>query len=658
LVAISALLAACAAREQPALQPASSGASLDAIRAGALTALAAARASSALSDVARTVSLPSVERMIEDADDRRAHVTSPDRDAAFARTTMERARVFAERLVAGDDPYRGLTGELVKAYRSEWDGTLQPYALYVPPGYDAGRDHPWPLVMALHGAYSDHKHNLRRVFGLENRPGETDAEASRNELPLPDVPALVVSPYGRGEFMGYDGLGEDDVLRVLADVRRAYDVDPDRITLTGLSMGGGGTWNIGLRHPDLFAALAPVCGVTDSRGRAKVAGAELYDEALLDVMSPLAVAENAGNLQVLVFHGAADPTVSVEDSRRMVERYRALGWLGKNVEYTEYPGVGHFAWIPAYKDAALLRRLAAMRRDPVPRHVVVATPTLRYDRAYWLRVDALAPAAAPRAGRLEGDLGDGKIAVRADGVDGFSLLLESTTLVGQRIHVTIDGAPSFDGAAEPVLSFARAGARAGGRWARVPAPLRAPVPDHAVSGLFGKSVPRERPHLYVYGTGGDPAVVAAARALAEAMADWGPGTSLRPRVKADTEVTDDEIARLDLVLVGAGSVNSLVRRLAPADPGDAAAAGDRAYRQLAASRANPDRQLLVLAASSARGVGHLRRFAVRTRDAWAPESNLDLVTFDEQGKVETGAVYGGGGAAPPSAAGAAHRQGE
>src|SRR6516165_4717068 len=82
---------ACAAREQPAPQPASSGASLDAIRAGALTALAAARASSALSDVARTVSLPSVERMIEDADDRRAHVTSPDRDAAFARTTMERA---------------------------------------------------------------------------------------------------------------------------------------------------------------------------------------------------------------------------------------------------------------------------------------------------------------------------------------------------------------------------------------------------------------------------------------------------------------------------------------------------------------------------------------------------------------------------------------
>ena len=65
--------------------------------------------------------------------------------------------------------------------------------------------------------------------------------------------------------MGYDGLGYDDVMRVIADVRRAYPIDPERITLTGLSMGGGGTWAIGLRHPELFAALAPVCAVADFR---------------------------------------------------------------------------------------------------------------------------------------------------------------------------------------------------------------------------------------------------------------------------------------------------------------------------------------------------------------------------------------------------------
>src|SRR5206468_11878401 len=128
---------------------------------------------------------------------------------------------------------------------------------------------------------------------LDNRKGETDAEASRNELPLPDVPALVVSPLGRGELMGYDGLGGDDVMRVLADVRRAYDVDPERISLTGLSMGGGGTWQIGLRHPELFAAIAPVCGVTDVRKWIPPNERALYDLEALEAQAPLALAANA-----------------------------------------------------------------------------------------------------------------------------------------------------------------------------------------------------------------------------------------------------------------------------------------------------------------------------------------------------------------------------
>ena len=100
--------------------------------------------------------------------------------------------------------------------------------------------------------------------------------------------------------MGYDGLGGDDVLRVLADVRRAYNIDPERITLTGLSMGGGGTWPIGLRHPELFAALAP--GLRDQPTTARMirpADAALYDLPLLDSLSPPAIAENAAHLQVL-----------------------------------------------------------------------------------------------------------------------------------------------------------------------------------------------------------------------------------------------------------------------------------------------------------------------------------------------------------------------
>jgi poly(3-hydroxybutyrate) depolymerase len=369
-LACVALSGACARRsaappsdargETPAVA-ANPAADLDRARAAALEAIAKARAAK-LSEVARAVSLPSVERLVEDGDARRARVTSEARDLAFVRQSFEAARGYADVLSNGEDPYDYARGAMVKAYRAEWDGTLQPYALYVPRDYEAGKA--WPLVVALHGAHSNHKHMLKRVFGMDNRPGENDEEATRNELPFPEVPALVVAPFGRGEVMGYDGLGKEDVLRVIADVKRAYNVDPARVSLTGLSMGGGGTWTIGLEHPALFAALAPVCGVTDVSGRIPAAEAGDYDLKALAEMSPPAFAENAARLRVFIFHGDADPVVSVGDSRRMVARFKALGWLGKTVTYTEYAGVDHRAWVPAYKDAELLRKLAAVARDP------------------------------------------------------------------------------------------------------------------------------------------------------------------------------------------------------------------------------------------------------------------------------------------------------
>jgi poly(3-hydroxybutyrate) depolymerase len=486
--------------------------------------LARARAASA-SAVVRDITLPSIERLIQDADERAAHITVPERDHAFVHANLQRALAYARKVAAGEDPYRTATGMIVKAYRAEWDGTLQPYALSVPRDYKPGRPGGWPLIVALHGAFSDHRHNLRRVFGLDNRPRENDAEASRNELPLPDVPALVVSPFGRGELMGYDGLGGDDVMRVIADVRRAYDVDPERISLTGLSMGGGGTWQIGLRHPELFAALAPVCAVADYRRMVPPAEARLYDVDALDRESPAALAGNAARMQVFIFHGAKDTTVPVVDSRKMVDRFKALGMLGKNVRYTEYPDVAHNAWIPAYKDAALLRTLAGVKRDP----------------------------AAPKA------------------------------------------------AAPP------------------------PPACVAVPGLFGKSVPRQAPHIYVYGTRGAPDAVAAGRALANALADWGPMVGARFAVKADTAVTADDRARFSLVLVGAAPLNALAE---PLTAPDAPPLGDRAFRAVRRA-AGTDRCTLTLAAITPRGFERLKRFARSNRDGWAPEPNRPFVLMTD-----------------------------
>lgn len=499
------------------------------LRAAALSALGAAKVKAGDgSEVVRSVTLPSIERLIEDADLRAASITRPERDWSFVRRSLETARAYADKVARGEDPYRTATGMLVKAYRSEWDGTLQPYALYVPPDYRPDQKGGWPLIVALHGAFSDHRHNLRRVFGLDNRRGETDAEASRNELPLPHVPALVVSPLGRGELMGWDGLGGEDAMRVLADVRRAYAIDDQRITLTGLSMGGGGTWQIGLRHPELFAALAPVCAVSDFRRMVAPADAFLYDVELLERLSPAAAAENARRMQVFMFHGAKDPTVPVGDSRKMAEKFRALGWLGKNVQYTEYPDVGHEAWIRAYQGGDLLRRLAGIRRDP----------------------------AAPAV------------------------------------------------------------------------PVPPPPPGQALPGLIGKSAPRQRPHIYVYGTKGPADAVAAARALATKLADWGPMVAARFPVKADGEVTPADRERFHLVLVGAAPFNALAREVdVPQLAATKAPVSDAAFRAVGHDKAG--RPALVLGASTPRGFDRLKRFARPNRDAWTPEPNRPFVVLDD-----------------------------
>ncbi|MCC6261958.1 MAG: hypothetical protein IT169_00150, partial [Bryobacterales bacterium] len=193
-------------------------------------------------------------------------------------------------------------GPQVLTFFSGIDDSDQPYALYLPKNFDAAKK--YPLVVSLHGAWSNHRLNLRRVFGKGNRAGETDPEATRYFPALRDVDFLVASPYSRGT-MGYQGIPEQDVYDVLADVKKRFPIDEDRIYLTGLSMGGGGTFWLALTRPDIWAAIAPVCAAVP--------------EGSLDL------APNLLNIPVHLFHGDADPAVPVEQSRKWNHELLRIG---------------------------------------------------------------------------------------------------------------------------------------------------------------------------------------------------------------------------------------------------------------------------------------------------------------------------------------------
>jgi predicted esterase len=214
---------------------------------------------------------------------------------------LSNAAVIVDQLAKGENPLKSKRGDFRWAYRSTVDQELQPYRVYVPQNYDPVKA--WPLVVALHGMGGDEN----SLFdGYSNGRIKQEAEARGY---------LIVCPKGRGSASMYRGDAERDVIDVLAEMKKDYSIDPDRTYLMGHSMGAYGTWSVAMAFPSVFGALAPISGGGQPAGMAKIA-----------------------HIPQFVVHGDADPTVSVDESRRMVKAARDLG---VEVQYLEVPGGDH-----------------------------------------------------------------------------------------------------------------------------------------------------------------------------------------------------------------------------------------------------------------------------------------------------------------------------
>jgi predicted peptidase len=193
------------------------------------------------------------------------------------------------------------------------------YLLFLPAGYGADPAKRWPLILFLHGA-GERGSNVWLV--AKHGPPKIDTAET-------NFPFIVVSPQcPEGKIWSNDLL-----LALLDEIETKYAVDTHRVYLTGLSMGGFGTWSLGLSHPERFAAIAPMCG-----------GGEFITPLLAD-KSKLAT------LPVWAFHGAKDPVVPVEESERMVNLLKKSG--GREVKLTVYPEAQHDCWTQTYANPEL-----------------------------------------------------------------------------------------------------------------------------------------------------------------------------------------------------------------------------------------------------------------------------------------------------------------
>jgi predicted esterase len=223
---------------------------------------------------------------------------------------LKEASAMLSALEAGRDPFATRRGDFKKAYRSKVDNTLQPYRIFAPASYDGSK--PLPLIIALHGMGG----NENSYFDSYAN-GAFKAEAETRGY-------IVACPKGREPASMYLGSAEKDVMDVIAEVRRDYRIDTDRIYMTGHSMGGFGSWSIAMNHPEVFAAIAPVAGGGNPLTLAKIA-----------------------HVPQLVVHGDNDKTVPVERSRVMVG---AAKKSGAQVKYIEVPGGSHIdVVVPTFK---------------------------------------------------------------------------------------------------------------------------------------------------------------------------------------------------------------------------------------------------------------------------------------------------------------------
>ncbi len=224
-------------------------------------------------------------------------------------------------------------------------GETYRYQVYVPLEWNKGKK--WPVILFLHGA------GERGEDGLVQTEVGIGTAIRRH----PDrFPCVVVMPQCRRGVWWADPQMEAQALKALELSLKEFKGDVNRVYLTGLSMGGYGTWSMAARNPGSFAALVPICGGVRPPRRVRSSEAASLANNAADPY--LDTAEKVGKTPVWIFHGGADRTVPVTESRKM---NAALKDTAGNVTYTEYPGVGHNSWDKAYREAKLLPWILAKR---------------------------------------------------------------------------------------------------------------------------------------------------------------------------------------------------------------------------------------------------------------------------------------------------------
>jgi len=477
-------------------------------------------------------------------------------DVESIRRALLRADTRLTDMEAGKVSWTTVRGRLALGYISRVDGSVQPFGVDIPASY-TGR--PTRLDVVLHG--SSHPEGASEVRFLDGNPDNRAAAKDHDYIEL--------YPLGRVENC-YRWAGETDVFEAIADVCTRYNIDHSRIVLRGMSMGASGTWHLGLKHPDQFAALGPYCGYVDTHRFSETQGMNFIkvgplppvQELGLHMLDSIDYAANAGVVPAIAAIGDKDPFYQAH-----VLMHDAVKAEGLEMVNIISPGTAHVQDPTTW--AEQMKRISAIVDRPrggPPDHIRFVTWTLKYPKCYWITI--LGMDQQYHRAEIQAHVEtNGTIVV--DKLQNITKLsFQASNIHTDITKIRIGGKPvsvpdKYRVEGKVILSRYRTGWKASTarREAQRPQPVsnsgKAPGLQGPIDDAFCE------PFLCVRGTGKpwSTAVQSWADANLRRFAyEWSRYFRGDIRVKDDVAVTPDDAARYNLILFGDPGSNLWIRK--------------------------------------------------------------------------------------------------
>jgi pimeloyl-ACP methyl ester carboxylesterase len=497
--------------------------------------------------------------------------------------------------------------------RSRTDSSVQPYAIRLPREFS--RDRSYPVVIQLHGLNFMEVLSGSRVR-YQGMGGPVWIEG--------DLKVIYVQCFGRPSTF-YRGMGEEDVLEVLDEVKRRFPVDADRVYVMGHSMGGSGSYTIGLHYPDLFGGIMPIDAAMGSMlagGGAGGAGQNRpappsWMEPQIAIHTPAKLYPNARNVDVFFKNAGAGI------QRRSTEFTDGIVAEGGFSTAESFPGMPH-NFGDSYAYAHFVTELIQHPIKRRPAEVKLYTNTLRYNRAYWVTVDRLTRHNADASVVATCDESSG-IRIKTQNIDALTLRLDDAP-APKGAALLVDDTTVVPSSSGGVLSLSKQG----GTWKAGPWTSPDLTKRHGLQGPIDDAFNSR--FLAVYGDGDRDL------AIAELDALRNPPTVLDIHgdfpMKPAAQVTAQDVESSNLILFGTPQSNAVLRRIAGALPPDLLKPGDDGAQAVFVypNPESPSRYVVVWPAKVLSTAGD------RLRSSWI----MPIGLLPDYLKVKDGQIIAGG----------------